>query len=327
MRFSRFGVVVIVSITVLVGANCGTYNRIMARKSLVDGSKAYKDRQFKEAEDLFKDAVARDPKGESIEGKSAQLFLARTLHSEYIGDRQKKELAEEAITQYQKALQQNPNDQSSYKAIASLYENLQKKDEWLQFVTARSANTTIPPEQRAEALTSLAAKKNTCANDITDTEKTKKAVTKDGKQTFQFVKPENPQDLETLKGCVDEGTKLIDQAVALEPADVKSATSLDPKTLTDPQLIAKQELLKVFESTRSYKASLVFQAMRLAEMEGRTPDADRFKAEGDVARKNFLDLSDIVKKLQAEVDWRLAAKEAEATGGDKANSNAAGTKK
>ena len=35
-------------------------------------------------------------------------------------------------------------------------------------------------EQRAEALTSLAAKKNTCANDITDTEQTKKTITKDG---------------------------------------------------------------------------------------------------------------------------------------------------
>ena len=66
--------------------------------------------------------------------------------------------------------------------------------------------------------------------------------------------------------------------------------------------------------------------MRLAEMEGRTPDRDRLKAEGDAARKNFLDLSDVVKKLQTEADERAAAKEA-AAAGDKANSNAAGNKK
>jgi tetratricopeptide (TPR) repeat protein len=299
----------------------------MARKNLVDGSKAYKDRKFKEAEQLFRDAISRDPKGETVEGKTAQLFLARTLHSEYIGDRQKKEFAEEAITQYQKALEQNPKDQSSYKAIASLYENLQRSDDWLKWVTARSQNTAIPPEQRAEALTSLAAKKNTCANDISDTDKTKKTVTKEGKQVFEFVKPENPADFDTLKACTDEGTSLIDQALALEPDKVKSAKSLDIKSMSDQDLASNQELLKVFESARSYKASLLFQQMRIAEMENRTPDRDRLKTDAEAARANFLELSDVVKKIQAEIDARTAAKEEAANvakgQGNAANSSAA----
>ncbi len=322
MRISRLGVFVLIAVSVLFSSNCTYYSRVMARKALVDGSKAYKDRKFPEAERLFRDAVARDPKGESVEGKTAQLFLARTLHSEYIGDRANKAKAEEAITQYQKALEQNASDQSSYKAVASLYENLQRPDDWLKWVTARSSNTSIPPEQRAEALTSLAAKKNTCANDISDTEQTKKTVTKDGKPSFQFVKPANPQDFETFKACVDEGTKLIDQAIALEPAAVKSAKSLNIKSLTDQQLQQNQDLLKVFESARSYKASLLFQAMREAEMEGRTPDRDRLKEESEAARTSFLELSDVVKKIQAEIDERTAAKEEAAnTQKGKSNSN------
>ena len=326
MKFSRLGVFVFISITVLIGSNCSYYSRVMARKNLVDGSKSYKDRKFPEAEQLFRQAVARDPKGESIEGKTAQLFLARTLHSEFIGNRQNKMWAEEAIVQYQKALDQNPKDQSSYKAIASLYENLQKTDEWLKWVTARAANTNILPEQRAEALTSLAAKKNTCANDITDTDKTKKTITKDGKQTFQFVKPENAGDYETLKGCIDEGTKLIDQALALETNEIKNATGLTIKALSDQELSAKQDVLKVFESARSYKASLLFQAMRLAEMDGKTADRDRLKIEGETSRKHFLELSDVVKKIQAEIDDRTTAKE-EAGKSDKSNSNAPASKK
>src|SRR5437868_15181116 len=103
MRFSRFGAVVLLSFTVLIGANCSYYNRVMARKNLVDGSKAYKDRKFPDAEQLFRAAVARDPNGNYVEGKTAQLFLARTLHSEFIGNRQRKDLAEAAITEYQKA--------------------------------------------------------------------------------------------------------------------------------------------------------------------------------------------------------------------------------
>lgn len=309
MRSSRFAVFVLLILTVLIGANCTYYNRVIARKNLVDGSKAYKDRKFPEAEQLFRDAVARDPNGETVEGRTAQLFLARTLHSEFIGDRQNKAKAEEAISQYQKALTLDPKDQSSYKAIASLYENLQKTDEWLKWVTARSANTGIPPEQRAEALTSLAAKKNSCANDITDTEQTKKTITKDGKPSFQFIKPTSTEDYETLKGCVEEGTKLAEQAVALETNEVKQATGLNIKGLSDADLVKAQDMLKVFESARSYKASLLIQGMRLAEMDGRTPDRDRLKEESEAARKSFLELSDVVKKIQTEVDDRKAAKE------------------
>ena len=287
----------------------------MARKDLVDGSNAYKDRKFGDAERLFRDAVARDPKGEYLEGQTAQLFLARTLHSQYIGDRQNRAKAEDAIAEYQKALALNPNDQSSYKAIASLYENLQKSDDWLKWVTERSNNTSIPPEQRAEALTSLAAKKNSCANDITDTEQTKKTITRDGKPAFQFVKPANPADYESLKACIQEGMGLIDRALALETPQVKNAGSFDIKGASDAQLKEMQDLLKVFESARSYKASLLVQQMRQVEMEGNEAERDRLKTESEAARENFLKLSETVKGIQAEIDERAAAKAAEAPGG------------
>jgi hypothetical protein len=327
MRFSRLGIFVLLLSTVLLGSSCTYYHRVMARKDLVDGSNAYKGRKFPEAERLFRAAVARDPDGTYVEGKMAQLFLARTLHSEYIGDRGNKAKAEEAISEYQKALTLDPNDQSSYKAIASLYENLQQTDKWLQWVTARSTNANIPAEQRAEALTSLAAKKNSCANDITDTEQTKKTVQKDGKPSFQFIKPTNNDDYENLKKCIDEGTKLTTQAVALESDTVKRAKSLDIKSMSDADLLKNRDLLKVFESARSYKASLLIQAMRLAEMEGRTADRDRLKAESDAARKEFLELSDVVKNIQAEIDERKAAAEAAATGGNRANTNTEANKK
>lgn len=321
MRSSRIGVLVLLSLFVLVGANCGTYNRIIARKNLVDGSNAYKDRKFPEAEKLFRMAVARDPKGEYIEGKMAQLFLARTLHSIFIGDRKNTAKAEEAIAEYQKALALDVNDQSSYKAIASLYENLQKSDEWLDWVTKRSQNTSIPPEQRAEALTSLAAKKNTCANDISDTEATKKKTTKDGKPAYQFVKPASGEDYEKMKKCIDEGMQLIDQALGLEVDKAKNAKNIDIKGLKDNELQTTQDLLKVFESARSYKMSLLIQSMRLAEMDGRTPDRDRFKTESDAAKAKFVELSDVVKGIQKEIDERAAAKEAEA--GKNTNANTA----
>ncbi len=318
MRFSRLGILVLISVTVLIGTNCSTYNRIIARKNLVDGSTAYKERKFQEAERLFRDAANRYPEG--VEGQMAQLFLARTLHSMYIGNRIDKARAEEAIQEYQKALATNKEDQSSYKAIASLMENLQKNDEWLEWVTKRSKDETILPQHRAEALTSLAAKQNTCANDITDTEATKKTVQKDGKDVFQFVKPASPEEFEKLKGCVAQGTQLIDQAIALEPEAVRNAANLNIKGLTDAELKTNSDLMKVFESTRSYKASLGIQGMRLAEMEGRTADYDRLKQEAEGSKAKFLALSDVVKNIQAEIDARIAAKE-DANAANAANAN------
>lgn len=322
MRLSRFWLLCVVAASVLAGSSCGYYSRIMSRKDLVDGSMAYRERKFAEAEALFRKAASRDPQGTTIEGKTAQVFLARTLHSQFIGDRGNPAKAEAAITEYQKALALNPNDQSSYKAVASLYENLQKTDDWQRWVTERSSNTSIEPQFRAEALTALAAKQNTCSNDISDTEATKKTVKgADGKEIYQFLKPADQAQFDKMKECVTKGQQLIEQAVAAEPDSVKNAKSADLKSLTDEQLKQLLDSVKIFESARSYRASIAIQASRLAEMEGRNADRDKLKAEADTYRKAYTDLSEVNRNIQSEVDARRAAAEANANAN--ANANAA----
>ena len=346
MRLSRSGIFAIVIFAVLSNAGCGYYNKVIMRKNLVDGSNAYKNRKFQEAEELFRYAASKDPNGETLEGRTAQLSLARTLHSEYIGNRQNKAFAEEALEQYKKALPQALRDlkdnqgglnsgdvdeqrrylnaltsvNSTTSAIASLYENLEQPDKAREWQIEVANNAEYPDTARARALSSLAARFNTCANDITDTEQTKKTVKQEGKEVFQFTKPANPDDFAKLNDCVGQGTKLIDQATALEPDSVKNAASLNVQSLTDAQLALYSEIFKVFESIRSYKASLLIQAMRAAEMDGRTADRDRLKQEAEDAKARFSELSEVVRKIQAEIDSRSAAK-AEAEKG--ANANAA----
>ncbi len=271
MRFSRLGILAVILLTVLVGANCSYYNRIITRKNLVDGGNAYKNRKFQEAEELFRYAVSRDPQGETVEGKAAQLFLARTLHSEYIGDRSVPAKAEDAIQQYKKVLAEDVKDQSSFNAVANLLENLNRTDEWQKWVSDRTASEQVPPEQRAEALTKLAAKKYSCANEISDVEPVKKTVTKDGKQVFEFTKPQNPKDFETFKKCVQEGSELIDRAEKLDTNN---------------------------DAVWSYKANLLAQQLRLAEMEGNTAQKESLKAEADKAKVRFTDLARIRKEKE-----------------------------
>ena len=348
MRSSKFGVIVLISLAVLGGTSCSYYGRIMARKDLVDGSKAYKDRKFPEAERLFKSAAARDPKGDTLEGRTAQLFLARTLHSEYIGDRQRKDWAEGAIEAYKQALpavireyndarseyEKNPNDATVQRryagalsdavttagAIGGLYDNLQMTAEAAQWRQQMAVDTTYPEAARAAAYNSMAAKANTCSNDITDTDQTKKTITVNGQQSYQYLKPQNPADLDNLKKCIQDGNTAADAALALEPAMVKNAAkTVDPKAASDDQLRLYQEFIKPFESARSYKAAMAIQDSRLAEMEGRKDDRDRLKAQADQLRQSYNELGDLDKKIQQEIDDRAAAKQAAESGNKNTN--------
>jgi len=282
MRFSRLGIFVLILFAVITGANCSYYNRIITQKNLVDGAKAYKDRKFPEAEQLFRDAVARDPQGETKQGSTAQLFLARTLHSIYIGNRSNPDKANEAIQEYKKALVTDIADQSSFNAVANLLENLNRNDEWLKWVTDRADNEKVPPIQRAEALTKLAAKKYSCANDISDAEAVKKTVTKDGKPTFVFTKPQSPEDFETLKKCTAEGTEIINKAEKLDTNN---------------------------DAVWSYKANMLIQQMRIAEMEGNTAEEERLKAEAETAKDRFTELAKVKKDKEDAAAAALKAKE------------------
>ena len=323
MKISRVGILVLIAFTVLIGAGCG---KILARKDLVDGAQAYKDRKFDEAETLFRSAIQRDP-----EQGTAQLFLARTLHSQYAADRRQTAKAEEAITEYKKTIDEykkrlnekssviNSGDRSpcsysdyaiarmegerkesfeafkvvgdSLKAVANLLDTLQRPEERLQWLNQWGEDASLPGCLRAEAYTSLAARENTCANDITESPAVKKTVTKDGKSIFQFSKPENPADYETLKQCIQRGTDLINKALELDQSS---------------------------DSVWSYKTSLLNQNMRLAEMEGRTADRDRFKSEYDQAKEKFTELAKIKKdRLDEEERERKAAEEAANTNANK----------
>lgn len=285
MGFSRLGILSVILLTVLMGANCSYYNRIITRKNLVDGGQAYKDRKFQDAEALFRYAVSRDPQAQTAEGKAAQLFLARTLHSEFIGNRQNPALAEDAIQEYKKVLAEDPKDQNSFNAVANLLENLNKSDEWVKWVTDRANNESVPGEQRAEALTKLAAKKYSCANDISDVEPVKKTVTKDGKQVFEFTKPQDPATFETFKKCVEEGADLANRA---EKLDTNS------------------------DAVWSYKANMLIQKSRLAEMEGDKELQATTKAEADKAKDRFTELAKIKKEKE---DAKKAEEEAKANEG------------
>jgi hypothetical protein len=315
MRISRLGILVLITLTVFVTTNCSVYNRVMARKNLVDGAEAYKNRKFAEAEEKFRTAVEYDPEIQSVEGRTAQLFLARTLHSKFAGNRGEKQPALQAIEEYKKALggfmpalkdsktalDQNAGDEklqkqyqstadtvgSIVRAVASLFENLQDDAKWRDWQLNAAQNKEYPNKARANAYIALGAKENSCANDISDAEPVKKTVEKDGASVFEFTKPEDEETFEKFKSCVTKGTDYIDKAVELD---------------------------KNSESGWSYRTSLIVQQMRLAEMQGENDKKDQLKKEADEAKERFQKLAEERRKKEEAEEAARKAEEAKEKG-------------
>ena len=312
-RWNKFGIVSLLLAIAVLGSSCSYYNRVMSRMNLVDGAQAYNERKFDEAIEKFSRAVEYDPEGSSVESRSAQLFLARTLHSLFAGNRKKTENAERAIEEYKKALlafvkanaeskaatEANPDDEklrraheknqktvgSIVRAIGSLYENLQKEDEWRDWQIKAADNAELPGDVRANSLVALGAKKYNCANDITDSSDVKKTVNKGSEQVFQFSKPADEEDFSKLKKCVQDGTGYVDRAIELNGES---------------------------DSAWSYKASLLVQNMRVAEMEGNSTQKEEYKKKSEEAKAKFEELA----RVRREKEEAAAAEEAKKLGGE-----------
>jgi hypothetical protein len=307
MKMSRIGMLSLIILALLSTTGC--VGGIMARKNIVDGATAYNGRKYAEAEVLFRKALEWDKSQ-----KVAQLFLARTLHSVYASDKTQTAKADEAIGEYKKiipeykkeviekkkALDAKPNDEkakqeyagslsilsSSVSAVANLLDVTGKKDEWAVFQNEIGEDAEMPAEVRSNSLTSLASKQYSCANDISDAEPVKKTIEKGDKSEFTFTKPADAAEFEKFKGCVAKGTELINKAI-----DIQKQGNVET------------------DSTWSYKASLLVQQMRLAEMEGRTADKDAVKKQSEEAKTKFNELANARREKEEEAERKKKEEE------------------
>jgi len=275
MRMSRFIGLSLVIVALVGASGCSLYKRTVVQKKVVDGAKAFQERKFEQAEALFREGIAADPEFETEEAKLAERFLANTLQSQFGINRKNTEKAEQAIVVFKSVLAKNPGDGRAFRAVAGLLRAVGREDEWLKLVTDRANDPSVPGDQRADVLTSLAARQYSCANEISDSDEVKKQAG----DVYKFVKPGKAEDFAKLKQCTEEGMALVDKALALQKeANVES------------------------DSTWSYKANLLIQKMRIAEMDGDKEAQERLKNEAETAKEKYKEL---VKKKQEEAQRKL----------------------
>jgi tetratricopeptide (TPR) repeat protein len=279
MKLSQTRIAIVLAILVATSSGCGVINRIRAKNQLNEAARAYREGHFEEAEQHSRKAYELDPTN-----KTAPMFIARTLHAQYRPGVQTPEnlaKAQAAIEAYQKILQQNPNDEEAYKAIAYLYGATKDDQKLRQWITSRAANETTEPEKRAEAYIVLASKDWDCSFKITELP-TNKVTTIDpatNKATVSYKKPKEQKDFDQAQMCVKQGLTEAENAIKYDPNN---------------------------ESAWSYKTNLLLEAAKLAEMDGKTEAKAEYQKQYEAALKRTTELS-VANQKRKEEEAKKAA--------------------
>ena len=273
MKLSRIRIAIILAILVVTSSGCGLINRIRAKNELNEAAAAYRDARFEEAERRSRRALDLDPTN-----KTAPMFIARIVHRQFkkgVNTPENMAKARDAIELYKKILQTNPKSEEAFKAIADLYGALNEDAKQREWILQHAADKNIDDDRRAESYIILASKDWHCSNDITElpANKTTTIDPKTNTGTPSYQKPKDEKEFQSVKLCVTRGL-----------ADIESAIHLVPDS----------------EPAWSTKASLLLEASKLAEMEGKMDQKARLAKEAADALTKTAELSKANEKKKEE---------------------------
>jgi TonB family protein len=253
-------VAIILTVAASVAA-FGQTNAEEARKELNEGARAYRAGRYAEAEQRFRHALELDPSQ-----KNAPLFIARALQQQYKPGVQTPEnvaVGERAVAAYQEILAKDHANEDAYKAIVFLYGQMKNEAKVLELLLARANDFSLPNDKRAEAFVILASKQWECSYELTEQKENKTTEEKADKVLVRYKMPADQGDFIRARQCATDGLQLAEQAITLDPKN---------------------------QNAWSYKANLLREAAKLAEMEGdaaQKADYERQSAEALETQKRM----------------------------------------
>jgi TonB family protein len=218
-----------------------------ARQELNVGARAYRDGRFAEAEQHFRRARELDPSQ-----KNATLFIARAIQQQYkpgVATAENIAVGERAVAAYQDIFQTDPQNDDAFKTIVFLYGQMKRDDKVRELLLWRANDFSAPNEKRAQAFVILASRHWNCSYDITEQKENKKIAETPIGAVITYTMPADAGDFIKARQCVTDGLQLVEQAIALEESNANA---------------------------RAYKAKLLREASKLAEMEGDKTQKDEY---------------------------------------------------
>ena len=279
MKLSQRSLLIIAVVSAALTSGCGFVNNLRAKNALNEGARAYKARQYAEAQQHFEHALSLNP-----DQKIAKFFRARTIHSQYkpgVEQEQNVAKAREAIKAYQDYLQIEPESDEAYNAIVYLLRQLKDEQQEREWLIQRTRLESIPKEKRSQAFTVLASKQWQCSYNITEQKENMQTVMQGDKAVIQYKKPKEQKDYDEAVKCATEGMQLAEQALALDPNS---------------------------EQAWSFKTNLLLEMVKLAKMNNDTAKAEEYQKQADAAQKRTTQLNEENKRRRDEAEKAKAAK-------------------
>jgi tetratricopeptide (TPR) repeat protein len=277
MKLSQARIAIALAVLVLTASGCAVVNRIRSKNELNEAARSYREGNYVEAEQHSRKALDLDP-----DSKAAPLFIARTIHAQYrpgVVAPENVAKAREAIEAYRQILQNDPQNDEAYRAIAFLYERIKEDGKLREWIMARANDSGAAPEKRAEAYIVLASKDWNCSFQLTEPNKVTTSAG-EGKASVSYNKPKDPKDFDAAQMCVKRGLEEVENALKFDP---------------------------VSEPGWSYKTNLLLEAVKLAKMEGRADQEAELDKQRAAAQKRTDELSEANRKKQAEEEAKKAA--------------------
>jgi tetratricopeptide (TPR) repeat protein len=313
MRFSRsrIGATIALALFVVAGAGCTLINKVRAKNELNETAKAYREGHFDEAEQHARRALLLDPTN-----KTAQIFIARVIHQQYKPgiepppnidaarakikealDKNPKDeealkaqaaldaaiknvqKAREAIDAYKRILETDPRNEEAYKAVSVLYAAIKDDAKLREWILARANDPNMTNEKRAEAYAILAGKDWDCSFKVTEQPEVKVTSSEGGTPKVTYQKPKEQKDFDMIQRCVVRGLEEAETAIKYDPNN---------------------------ESAWSYKTNLLYEAVKIAKMNGEADKATQYTNQAAIAQKRATTLAEERRKKEEAAEQKAS---------------------
>jgi tetratricopeptide (TPR) repeat protein len=261
--------------TAFLTSGCEYINKVIAKDKINQGAIVYNQGRTKEAKEFFRGATELIP-----DNPVAWLYYGATLVKEYqeLEEPKKKEVANEALAAYKKALELANNDcktkDNAIGYIATIYSDLNDKNEQRNWLLKRAEDECATKDTKATTYYSIAVGYWQEAYDETTRYQDKAKIVN---EPFHYRNMDYPDALKdkdrTLKN-VDKGLEYIEKALAIDP---------------------------------EYVDALFYKGLLYREKQKMTKEESKRKELGEMAQK----IADQATALQKKKEAEQKAKEAE----------------
>ena len=209
------------------------------RAEMDAGSRQYREGNFAKAEEHFRKALELDP-----EHKNAPLFLARAIQEQFKpGDAGAENLAkgEEAVEAYRRILAKQQANEDAFNSIISLYRAMRNEEKARETLLERAGDASLPVGKRAGIYSRLTGEDWQCSYNVTEQKDNKETDQQPDKVIVKYKMPADSNEFYKARQCVTRGLEVAEQWLQLTPQNAQAW---------------------------SYKANLLRESSKLAEMEG-----------------------------------------------------------